>query len=108
MHAVAPIVLWVGGNVDSLRLEVGSPEVGVDRHQILQLKHAPHGGRSKVLPNDRFTNPGFAFLGRVSRLSEFLVEEFLCDGAVFLPPAANRAHVMGRGSYDTQIGGVAR
>ena len=45
VHSVLPVVLGVGGYIDSLLLWVRSPKFPVASHQVLQLKYTPHGRR---------------------------------------------------------------
>lgn len=48
MHAIAPVVLRVGGDVDALGVGVLQSDAFVDGEPVLQREDAQHGGRGQL------------------------------------------------------------
>jgi len=44
VHAVPPVIFWIGRNVDAFGAGIGPPQLPIHAKQILKLENAPHGG----------------------------------------------------------------
>lgn len=87
MHAVAPIVAWIGWNIDSLIGRISLiADISINGKPILERQDRKHRRRLKMLPYNHFCDPWLTEIGSVSAASKDLVEKALGKVAILLPP----------------------
>ena len=94
VHAVAPIVLGVGRNVDSLGIGVVQTQPFIDGQPVLDGQHAEHGGRTQVAAHDVAGQPARQRMGSAARPMEHGAVIGLRALVVLVPPLPQRGHVV--------------
>ena len=62
MHAIAPMMTWVGGNIYAFGIGIGVPELIVYGQPVLKWENTKHGGAVDVSADDFLANPARRFL----------------------------------------------
>ena len=104
MHAVAPVVVRVGGLVDLLVVRVLAAQSAVGRQPVLKRDDAEHRRAFQVQVEDLAADPRLGVIGGLAALVEHVVEILLSGVTVGLPPCADARHVVGRRSADGEVG----
>ena len=104
MHAITPIVVFYGRDVDTLGRGIVTAQTAVHSQPILQRQYRQHRRREHVPLNDAARNIGSAILRRLAFTMQHLMVIEPRRLTLLLPPPAHRRHVVRRGRSDREIG----
>ena len=104
MHAVAPIVFRNGGYVDAFGVGVGQTKLLVDGKPVLQRQDAEHRRRGELARHDVAGEPSWQRMRSGATAVEHGRVELLRAVPVFVPPLAQRRHVVCGERADRAVG----
>lgn len=104
VHAIAPVVMRVGGDVDAFLFGRGVTQGVGEGEPVLQGEYAKERGAGKVAGNDMFAYLRCGFFRRGAPAVEDVSEIALGEVGVLLPPEAEGRHVVGAGGADAESG----
>ena len=94
VHAIAPVVLWIGWDVDTLGIGIRQAEVFIDGKPVLNAQYAEHGWRGEMAGDDVSCQPAWERMRSRSFTIEHRVVILLGAGDVLVPPHTQGRHIM--------------
>ena len=94
VHAVAPVVTGIGGNVDAFRSGLGQAHTFVACEPVLEGKDAQGRGAVEMALQHVLSQPSRHGMGCGAFVTEILVVETLYHGIVLVPPHAHGGAVV--------------
>ena len=103
MHAIAPVVTRIGGDVDALGIGIGQTEVAIDGEPVLEREDAEQRWAGEVIVNYACADVGRSGGRTFALFAKFLVVVLACELWVEFPPLAECLGVVGAGGADAAL-----
>ena len=102
VHAVTPVVLRIGRDIDALGIGIGQTQALAHGKPVLKTQNAEHRRRVEMTGNDILGEPSWQRMGCRAFAVEHRVVVILRTFVVLVPPLAERGHIVaGYGTYRT-------
>ena len=104
VHAIAPVMTRISGDVDTLSILVWQTQFLVDTHPVLERDETEHGRRGEMTAHNILCQPSGQRTRCLTASTQRRVVVILRTLLVLIPPLTQCGHIVGRNRVDRTVG----